>query len=390
MGFVTLLLVTALAGQAPAGQAAAGSSARAEQIGQAYFLYIQGRTARQPGRSGGRHLELSRRAAAAAGRGRHPRRTGRVSSRGRARRPTRKPKPKPPSRLDPTNRDGHRILGWIDSVELQRATGTAVEPSRCSTDGIAHLEKAMAGGDSADAVASAVLTLGQMYIENKQADKAVALLRQFVADHPEYPQGAALLADALGAAGKTAEAARRACESSRSRSRPSVDAAHPRGRGRRGAEANGSRPPRAGPRSFARVPTGSIYRTRYAAALANSGDLAGATAFLSALTADAPGDVDAWYSACRGRRSGRSRRRRGTGGAEDRRASTRRTRAGRSRSRSRAPCATTTRASWRRSRRASTRRPTPTSASGAFAEMASAIAIAYTHLGDHKSRHRDD
>ena len=103
--------------------------------------------------------------------------------------------------LNPRSRSAHRILGLIQASQVRTASPEAAGPLR--RDAIGHLERVLAGGVQDLA---AQFTLGELYLRNGQAAQAIATLEAFLAERPGYPQAMMLLADAYRAAGKTNEA----------------------------------------------------------------------------------------------------------------------------------------------------------------------------------------
>jgi tetratricopeptide (TPR) repeat protein len=104
--------------------------------------------------------------------------------------------------IDPDSLDAHRILGLVYSAMARRQS-----PGRdYARDAIRHLERVYsATGRGAEP--TVMLTLGRLYLRTGANDKAIAVLRQFVEEAPEYPEGGAMLAQAYASAGRTAEAA---------------------------------------------------------------------------------------------------------------------------------------------------------------------------------------
>ena len=111
--------------------------------------------------------------------------------------------------LDPENWDAHRILGMIYTDLAERGNSGGLAPGASepplAQHAIEHLEKSLA--DTRVDVATGVrLTLGRLYLQNKNYDRAISTLKQLLSDSPWLPQGVAMLAQAYTSAGKPTEA----------------------------------------------------------------------------------------------------------------------------------------------------------------------------------------
>jgi len=107
-----------------------------------------------------------------------------------------------------TNWDAHRLLGMLyaDQAERAQARGTdAADASRWQR-AVDHLEKALSDSDS-DMTTGVRLTLARIYLQRQQYDRAIAALKQALADSPWLRQAVSLLVETYTAAGKPAEAA---------------------------------------------------------------------------------------------------------------------------------------------------------------------------------------
>jgi tetratricopeptide (TPR) repeat protein len=93
--------------------------------------------------------------------------------------------------LDKNDREAHRILGLVQSAmaEQQRP---GPQQSQLMTTAIGHLEQALAGARDP----GAELTLGRLDVRTNRLDKAIPVLRNFLLDNPDYPEGVMLLAEA--------------------------------------------------------------------------------------------------------------------------------------------------------------------------------------------------
>jgi tetratricopeptide (TPR) repeat protein len=192
---------------------------------------------------------------------------------------------------DPNNRDAHRILGWIQAAIVERAT---VADAAMLTDAIGHLERALADGANDP---SAQLTLSGLYVRDRQAAKAVALLTAFLEDHPGYPQALQLLGEAYDLNGQPAEAARVRASATvagpaEAAAAPETPLSHVEVLEQKGqwkdAAAAWADIVRANPSDLAN-------RLRYVVALANSNDVPAARQVLLDVVRESPKDPDAWF-----------------------------------------------------------------------------------------------
>ncbi len=104
--------------------------------------------------------------------------------------------------VEPDNAEAHRLLGLIRAALADNATTTAAQ-GPLVVQAIGHLEKALAG-DRRDPVVE--ISLGRLYVRTGQYDKAVPTLTAFLNDQPGYPEGVLLLVEALDATGEPARA----------------------------------------------------------------------------------------------------------------------------------------------------------------------------------------
>lgn len=109
-------------------------------------------------------------------------------------------------KLNANNWDAHRLLGMIYADQAERTSdggaGAAASPWQLAVD---HLEKAL-GDSGTDMTLGIRLALGRMYFQRQNYDKAIAVLKQLLADSPRLPQAVALLAETYTTAGKSTEA----------------------------------------------------------------------------------------------------------------------------------------------------------------------------------------
>ena len=114
-------------------------------------------------------------------------------------------------KIDPANREGHRVLGIIYAAlsESGREQGqrprAADQPNEYTTKAVDHLEKALdkAPGMSDPNVRA---TLSRLYVRTQAYDKAIRLLVDLVEQEPGWQEGPLLLAEAYEGAGRTDDA----------------------------------------------------------------------------------------------------------------------------------------------------------------------------------------
>ena len=188
--------------------------------------------------------------------------------------------------LNPRSRAAHRILGLIQASQVRTASPEAVGQLR--RDAIGHLERALADGGQD---LSVQFTLGELYLRNGQTAQAITTLEAFLAERPGFPQAMMLLADAYRAAGKTNEADATLTElqprQGLSASRLiELEQFESRGRWREAA---------AGWAALAdRDPDTVEYRLRQATALAAGGSVDEARQVLAGVTTRDPSEIAAW------------------------------------------------------------------------------------------------
>ena len=103
---------------------------------------------------------------------------------------------------DPANHEAHRILGLVRAALADNAAATD-EQGRIVVQAIGHLEKALAGGRRDPGVE---ISLGRLYVRTGQHAKAITTLTGFLNDQPGYPEGILLLVESLDATGEEARA----------------------------------------------------------------------------------------------------------------------------------------------------------------------------------------
>lgn len=192
-------------------------------------------------------------------------------------------------RLDDKSREAHRILGFVKSVLADRP-GAAAADATLRTDAIRHFERALAGNVRDP---GAELTLGRLYVRNRQFTEAIRQLTTFLLDQTGFAEGLQLLAEAYEGAGRPADAAGVlselvASQPDQSRLRAWLAELYEQsGQWPRAvdtwrdlAESDGNR---------------TQYRLRHATALVNGGQPEAGRQALLGLTRDDPSNVSAWY-----------------------------------------------------------------------------------------------
>jgi len=285
---ITLLLSASLVAQAGAPPTAAASSPTTEQLGQAYYLFLQGRALEGNGDVAGaiatykKVLELTPKAADV-----HAELAGLHARQGNAREAI--AEGSAALVIDAKNREAHRILGFVQSALSDRTTNPT-ERASLKTQALAHFEQSLASGVRDP---SAELSLGRLYVETGAYAKAVPRLQKFLLDQPGYPEALMLLAQALERIGKSAEAVPVLEElvSSQPAQLPArglLASLYERvGRWKDAAAVWGE---------LVRLnPRNTTYRSRQAMAQVNGGDIAAGRQQLVDLTTQSPRDVSAWY-----------------------------------------------------------------------------------------------
>jgi len=111
-------------------------------------------------------------------------------------------------KIRPTHSGAHLILGSIHASFAEREG----QVSQAAPGAPGHRQQALEHLESAleearpDVAVSVRLTLGRLYLRGGEADKAIASLRQLLADEPWLPQGVSMLAQAYTNAGRQDEA----------------------------------------------------------------------------------------------------------------------------------------------------------------------------------------
>jgi tetratricopeptide (TPR) repeat protein len=191
--------------------------------------------------------------------------------------------------VEPSNRQAHRLMGFVRTAMAERpSAGQSAE--MLVTQAIDHFEKALAGGRRDPA---AELALGRLYVQAGRSEQAVAALRAFLAAQPGHPDAMMLLAEVYDGLGRTADATALLTDviqidRDQFRARVMLADLHERnGRWKDAASVWGD--------LVALGPRARSYRTRYATALVNAGDLDAGRRELINVTKDSPRDLSAWY-----------------------------------------------------------------------------------------------
>ena len=110
-------------------------------------------------------------------------------------------------RIRPTHSEAHRVLGTLYASLAEREEKPAAGSGGSTNRQLAidHLEKSLKEARP-DVAAGVRLGLARLYMQGAATDKAIAVLRQLLADEPWMPQGVALLAQAYTDAGRHADA----------------------------------------------------------------------------------------------------------------------------------------------------------------------------------------
>jgi len=169
----------------------------------------------------------------------------------------------------PANRAAHRLLGLIAASSVDGLSPVLASPRIRSA--IDHLERSRTDGVQDPSV---TLTLGDMYVRGGQHEQAIATLQQFLLDRPGYPQAVMLLVQAYRAAGQP-ERAEEVIKEFRGNEAEASPAGRVRGIEALEARGNWEQAAVAWARLVEEQPEEVTYRLRYAAALVHSGDTAG-------------------------------------------------------------------------------------------------------------------
>ena len=104
--------------------------------------------------------------------------------------------------IDSKNREAHRTLGLVQAA-VADVPDYASQAVSLRTQAISHLEQALAVPVSDPA---SQLTLAKLYVTTKQSEKAVGVLKAFLAEVPGNAQGLLLMGEAAESSNKWEEA----------------------------------------------------------------------------------------------------------------------------------------------------------------------------------------
>jgi tetratricopeptide (TPR) repeat protein len=191
--------------------------------------------------------------------------------------------------LDPDSRTGHRVLGLVQASTAQQASPEVVRRGLLSS-AETHLERVLSDGARDPLVQ---LTLGDLYVQTEDYPKAIETLKLFLIDRPNYPQAVMLIVRAYRGSGQTDEATavleafRRATSTTPVSRLREAEQLEQQGEWRQAADAWAD--------ILTRDPENVTYRLRYATALANAGDVDAGRTVLTDVTRDRPDEIAAWY-----------------------------------------------------------------------------------------------
>ena len=187
----------------------------------------------------------------------------------------------------PRDPEANRLLGWMLYLSIEPSTG---QSDRVLGDAIAHLEVALTDDDPDP---RAQLWLSDLYVRRGDGPKAIALLKKFLAERPAYPEALRMLARAYELTGDS-DAAGDVMETL-STAAPDLFEARVRQIGRLEAAGRWREAIAGWADLMTQDPTAALYRTRYAAALVNTGDFPKARQVLADAAREAPRSAAVWY-----------------------------------------------------------------------------------------------
>lgn len=284
MTAAAFVLTLSLSAQA----AASAPTPAADATAQSYFLFLQGRDLEDAGKiddaiaafkqaitltpkASGLHAELAALYARAG-------RAGESLSEAQA-----------ALALNPNDRDAHRILGLVQAAVAEQGASPS-QAASLMTQAIDHLAKAVSGGLRDP---SAELTLGRLYVETGNTQKAIDTLQLFLLGTPGYPDAVTLLGQAYDSAGRYSDAIDIVApmlngpgDTDETR-RWLAGMYEKAGRWKDAAQAWGE--------LATRVPADATFPVRQAAALVNAGEFDAGRTELQAITLKSPDNIPAWY-----------------------------------------------------------------------------------------------
>jgi predicted Zn-dependent protease len=281
MPFQPLVFLVGLALQAPA------PAVPTDVVSQAYFLFLEGRDLEGRGDLAGaiaayqRAIQIAPKAADL-----HAELAGLYARQGLARESMNEARAA--LDVDADNREANRILGFVEAAIIDRPIRGLPTPP--VADAIDHLSRALRGGLRDP---GAELTLGRLYVRNGQYNDGLKTLNSFLVDQPGYPEAVMLVAEAYERTGKLAEAIgalEDLVASAPDQTRASAWLAElyeAAGRWKDAATAW---------HALATAnPAVAAYRSRYATALVNGGDVEAGRRELADLAQQSPRDPAIWY-----------------------------------------------------------------------------------------------
>jgi tetratricopeptide (TPR) repeat protein len=286
MTSIALVLALGLSVQgAPSAQPAPSAA-----LGQAYFLFLQGRSLEEAGKVDDaiatyrQALTLAPKAAEI-----HAELSGLYARQNKANESI--SEAQAALAIDSSNREAHRILGLVQAA-LSTQASTPSGARLLMTQAISHLERVVSQ-NIRDPLSE--LTLGRLYVETEDYTKGITTLQLFLLDQPGYPEAVMLLAQAYDSSGRPAEAVSlledlvdNPSSQVPVQTRAWLGELYEKvGRWKDAAVTWGD--------LATRNPRNGSYRLRQATALVNAGDVEGGRTRLVELTKQSPRDVSLWY-----------------------------------------------------------------------------------------------
>lgn len=109
-------------------------------------------------------------------------------------------------KIDPANRDAHRVLGTLLAAAATDAKGTRESRQGYLRSAISHLEQAASERPGLQADPNLRAMLARLHLLASEYDKAIALLTELVRQEEGWQDGPGLLVEAYVSAGRTADA----------------------------------------------------------------------------------------------------------------------------------------------------------------------------------------
>src|SRR5262245_8233904 len=168
------------------------AAASADTVGQAYFLFVQGRLLEDRGDVNGaiaayrKAIDLSPKSADV-----YAELASLLAREGRADEAI--TQAQAALKIDADNLEAHRTLGFVQA-SLASSTLDEARQKSLAADAIVHFERALKGAGVPDL--NVLLTLGRMYVRAEKFPEAIKTLDTFLDDQPGYPDAMSLLAEA--------------------------------------------------------------------------------------------------------------------------------------------------------------------------------------------------